>query len=62
MGDADGERGAPEPLVYIAYSYNDNESVRLLNDPDEVAELYGVMIVSYEYDEPIKNTFTLFNF
>ena len=60
MGDSTGDRGKPEPSLYIAYVENDGEEVTLVNDPDEVAEVYGAKIVSYEYAEPVENTFTLF--
>ena len=62
MNDSAGDRGVPEPSLYIAYSENDGAEVGLVNDSSEVAEIYGAKIISYEYDEPIKNTFALFNF
>ena len=60
MGDSTADRGAPEPSVYIAYPEDENGSVVLVNDPDEVLEVYGVRVVSAKYDEPIENSFGLF--
>ena len=61
MGDSTADRGVPEPSVYITYFENEGAEIGLVNDPDEVAEIYGAKIISAEYDEPIKNTFGLFN-
>ena len=60
MGDSAGDRGAPEPSVYIAYPEAEDGSFELVNDPQEVEEIYGVKIIRYEYDEPIENVFGLF--
>ena len=60
MGDSTADRGAPEPSVYIAYPEDENGASGLVNDPTEVAEIYGAKIISYEYDEPIENSFGLF--
>ena len=62
MGDSADDRGAPEPSVYIAYPEDENGASGLVNIPEEVYEKYGARIISSEYDQPIENTFTLFNF
>ena len=60
MNDEMGDRGVPEPSVYVAYPENEHGEIGLVNDPAEVEELYGAKIISYEYDEPIENSFGLF--
>ena len=60
MGDATGERGAPEPSLYISYPENEYGEIRIVNDPGEVEQLYGAKIIRYEYAEPIENTFKVF--
>ena len=62
MGDSMGDRGEPEPSIYIAYPEDENGSSGLVNDPEEVAKTYGARIISYEYDEPVQNSFALFHF
>ena len=36
---------------------NNEEGMSVLHDVDEIKTEYGARIISYEYDEPIKNTF-----
>ena len=62
MGDSEmGGRGAPEPDIYI--SYDRGEGVcDLIQEDDVIEEVYGVKLLDYEYDEPIENSFTLFDF
>ena len=57
MGDSTADRGVPEPSVYIVYPENEYGETKLVNDPGEVAEIYGAKIISYEYDAPIQNLF-----
>ena len=61
MNDSTGDRGAPEPSLYISYTL-DVDEYGLVSDPLEVEEIYGAKIISYEYDAPIVNTFNLFDF
>ena len=50
------EDGEPfEP--WISVRLDDEDGLRFENDADLIAEVYGARIISYEYDEPIKNTF-----
>ena len=35
----------------------DEEGISCENNADLIAEVYGARIISYEYDEPIENTF-----
>ena len=61
MNDSTGDRGAPEPSLYISYTL-DVDEYGLVSDPLEVEEIYGAKIISYEYDAPIVNTFNLLDF
>ena len=49
------------PVPKLIYSY-DNAEIGEMSFTDDAAviEGYGVKIISYEYDEPIENTFGLF--
>ena len=56
MGDfTEGVNEAPVP--YISVKMVDDEGMWYMYMPDEVEEYCGAKIISYEYDEPIKNTF-----
>ena len=56
MGDSYYEDDEPfEP--WITVRIEDEEGLSFENDADLIAELYGARIISYEYDEPIENTF-----
>ena len=57
MGDDIGDGGAPAPSIYVNYPEDENGASVSVAEPDEVAALYGIRIVSYEYDAPIKNAF-----
>ena len=61
MNDSTAGRGVPEPSVYISYTV-DVDEYSIVNDPTEVEEIYGAKIISYEYDAPVVNTFSLFGF
>ena len=61
MGDHGmGDDYAPEPGVYVEYTDETNTSAEVISDAAQIEELYGIKIVSYEYDEPIKNSFAFF--
>ena len=61
MGDPEtGDWGLPEPSLAIAYPENEFGEMTQIGDPLELERDYGIRIVSYEYDEPIENTFGLF--
>ena len=50
----DGE----EPIApMFTVRLEDEEGLGFENDADLIAEVYGARIISYEYDEPIENTF-----
>ena len=61
MGDLYEELyGKPAPYLMIAdyTDYGDYEGLGFIHDPAEVESICGARIISYEYDEPIVNTFT----
>ena len=61
MGDGYVELyGLPEPSIRI-YDYMEDDALRVIHDADEVEEICGAKIISYEYDEPIENSFSIFN-
>ena len=62
MGDCTADRGAPEPSIYVSYPQDETGAWGLIADPDEVEKLFGVKIISSEYDPPVENTFTLFDY
>ena len=63
MGDPEmGDRGIPEPSIYVNYPENEYGESTHVGDPFDVAALYGAKIISYEYDAPIKNSFSKFDF
>ncbi len=46
-----------EPSLFVVYSSEDNLSAEQIGDAEEIESLYGVKIIDYQYDEPIKNVF-----
>ena len=61
MGDPEtGDWGLPEPSIAIVYPENELGEMTQIADPLELERDYGIRIVSYEYDNPIENTFGLF--
>lgn len=58
MGDPDAEYyNVPAPSLYMTYNGDDPDFFEIIGE-DEVIAGYGVKIISYEYAEPIENTFT----
>ena len=56
MGDSYEEGDEPfAPMITVRVE--DEEGLSFENDADLIAEVYGARIISYEYDEPIENTF-----
>ena len=51
----------PAPYIMIK-DYTEDGGLRFLHEADLVEELCGAKIISYEYDAPIENTFTLIDF
>ena len=62
MGDSTGDRGEPEPSIYINYPEDENGHSSSVAEPDRVEEIYGIKIISYEYDEPVENNFRMLDF
>jgi hypothetical protein len=46
----------PEPDIYIIYSNSTPDEIHLSMNEADLAE-FGVKIISYEFDEPIDNTY-----
>ena len=61
MGDPEtGGKEIPAPMITVMIV--DGEGMIIYNEADIIEERYGARIVSYEYAEPIENTFGgLFN-
>ena len=60
MGEFYGDDDEPfSPSITVRLE--DEEGLRFENDADFIAEVYGAKIISYEYDRPIENSFSLFN-
>jgi hypothetical protein len=51
----------PAPYIQIK-SYSEDGGMSVIYDPNEVKELCGARIISYEYDAPVQNSFSIFNF
>ena len=63
MGDTSlGEDARPQPTVFVTYPETEAGESKLVNDPTEVAEIYGAKLIGIEYDPPIENSFSLFDF
>lgn len=48
------------PKPYIMVKMVSDEGMWFVHDPGEIEEYCGAKIISYEYDEPIENSFGLF--
>ena len=57
-----GDRGVPEPFIYVSFPENEFGESSHVAIPEEVEEIYGAKILSYQYDEPIENSFRMFDF
>jgi hypothetical protein len=51
----EGYREVPKP--YISVTVVDDEGLTFFHEPEEVEKICGARIISYEYAEPIENTF-----
>ena len=60
MGESYGNDDEPfSPSITVRLE--DEEGLSFENDADLIAKVYGAKIISYEYDEPIRNSFGVFN-
>jgi hypothetical protein len=57
MGEAYLADALIEPTFFLVYSNEDNTGSESGGDANEIEERYGLKIVEYKYDEPIKNSF-----
>lgn len=46
-----------KPCLFLVYPNEDHTSSEYGGGDEEIEELYGLKIISYEYDAPIENTF-----
>ena len=59
MGESYGDDDEPfSPSITVRLE--NEEGLRFENNADLIAEVYGAKLISYEYDEPIQNSFGLF--
>ena len=56
MGEPDFADSVIEPALFFVYS-NEDHTGAVFGDEGEIEELYGLKIIDYQYDPPIKNTF-----
>ena len=49
----------PKPYIRVKY-FSDDGGEGFIYDADSIEESYGAKIISYEYDEPIENSFGRF--
>jgi hypothetical protein len=52
--------GFPEPYIMVKY-YTEDGTMGIIYDVDDIKEMCGASIISYEYDEPVENSFSVFN-
>ena len=45
------------PVPWLSVNHTEGEGIWFEQDADAIEEKYGAKIISYQYDEPIKNTF-----
>ena len=57
MGEPHLADAVIEPSLFLVYSNEDNTSSTVNDDAEEIEALYGIKIVSYQYDSPIENSF-----
>lgn len=57
MGEPDFADSVIEPELFVVYTDEDNLGAASWGDEDEIEKLYGLKIVDYHYDAPIKNSF-----
>ena len=57
MGDPSAEfYSVPEPCLYMIYHGDDPDSLDITSEEDVISG-YGVRLISYEYADPIENSF-----
>lgn len=59
MGEPYGDGDEPfSPSITVRLE--DEDGLSFENDADRIAQVYGARIISYEYDQPIENSFGIF--
>lgn len=61
MGDASSAKNH-EPIPYLAVRYESEDGISFEDGADFIYEEYKARIISYDYEEPIENSFDIFNF
>ena len=51
----------PAPWLTVGYPFEDGSGGEFIYDADIIEEKYGAKIVSYKYEAPIENSFSLLN-
>ena len=51
----------PAPYLIVAYPFEDGSGGEFIYDADTIEKDFGIKIVSYKYEAPIENSFSLFN-
>lgn len=49
------------PVPYISVTLENDEGMSILHEPADVEEHCGAKIIDYAYDEPIENSYSVFN-
>ena len=57
MGEPDFADSVMEPSLFLVYSNEDHTTSEHGGWDEEIEALYGIKVVDYQYDEPIKNSF-----
>ena len=50
----------PTPYIQVKH-YSEDGGMSIIYDSKEIEELYGAKIISFEYDKPIENSFSIFH-
>ena len=57
MSDTEYNDQIPKPSLLVEYINEETGGMRLFGDEEEIFAKYGVKIISYDYAEPIENSF-----
>ena len=57
MSDPDRIEQKPQPFLIVEHTNEETGEYTWLNDEKEIFEKYGVKLISYNYADPIKNSF-----
>ena len=57
MSDIEYNNQIPQPYLLVSYTNEETGEMSWFGDEEEIVKKYGVKIISYDYDEPIQNSF-----